>query len=345
MLSKSLIQFSVGGWGYVPSLLFTWGQTIVAQLVKNPPAMQETWVRSLGWEDPLKGIWSSRRGRLPTLVFWPGEFHGLYSPWRCRESDTTERLSFQTMVEVMKIMVTSFKRSHAGTVAFSACSPAAGHHQPMPPPETPGHSRASLGQSLVGSLLLSSESWCTQDSVCALQELISQSCVSSGGSIVGLIVTFFKRAYAIPRSAGPRAPAPAAVHCWPVPPQETLKHSSVPEPRFERQVIPSPFSFFTISRNQNSSPGSGLGVPADPFPSYFPVKTKAELKTRSSGSGRNGQSPALSHCYVILSRVIISPRRAEFPNGRPPAGPDPHGSKCSSSDGHIPFHKCFSIYF
>ena len=26
-------------------------------------------------------------------VFWPGEFHGLYSPWGCKESDTTERLS------------------------------------------------------------------------------------------------------------------------------------------------------------------------------------------------------------------------------------------------------------
>ena len=29
--------------------------SLVAQLVKNPPAMRETWVRSLGWEDPLKG--------------------------------------------------------------------------------------------------------------------------------------------------------------------------------------------------------------------------------------------------------------------------------------------------
>ena len=28
--------------------------SLVAQLVKNPPAMQETWVRSLGWEDPLE---------------------------------------------------------------------------------------------------------------------------------------------------------------------------------------------------------------------------------------------------------------------------------------------------
>ena len=34
-----------------------------------------------------------RRERLPTPVFWPGEFHGLFSPWGCKESDTTEWLS------------------------------------------------------------------------------------------------------------------------------------------------------------------------------------------------------------------------------------------------------------
>jgi len=34
-----------------------------------------------------------RRERLPTPVFWPGEFHGLYSPWGCKELDMTERLS------------------------------------------------------------------------------------------------------------------------------------------------------------------------------------------------------------------------------------------------------------
>ena len=33
------------------------------------------------------------RERLPTPVVWPGEFHGLYSPWGCKESDTTEWLS------------------------------------------------------------------------------------------------------------------------------------------------------------------------------------------------------------------------------------------------------------
>ena len=34
-----------------------------------------------------------RRERLPTPVFWPGEFHGLHSPWGLKESDTTEQLS------------------------------------------------------------------------------------------------------------------------------------------------------------------------------------------------------------------------------------------------------------
>ena len=61
------------------------------------------------------------------------------------------------MVEIMKIMVTSFKRSHACTAALSASNTAPGHCQPMPPPETPGHSWACLGQFLVwvSSFLLS----------------------------------------------------------------------------------------------------------------------------------------------------------------------------------------------
>ena len=58
--------------------------SLVAQLVKNPPIKQETWVGKIPW----------RRERLPTPVFWPGEFHGLYSPRGCKELDTTERLSF-----------------------------------------------------------------------------------------------------------------------------------------------------------------------------------------------------------------------------------------------------------
>ena len=45
--------------------------SLVAQLVKNPPAMWETWVQYLGWEDPLE------KGKVPTPVFWPGEFQGV----------------------------------------------------------------------------------------------------------------------------------------------------------------------------------------------------------------------------------------------------------------------------
>ena len=57
-------------------------------MVKNPPAMQETWlnlwVRKIPW----------RRKWLPTPLFLPGEFHGQrnlagYSPWGCRELDRT----------------------------------------------------------------------------------------------------------------------------------------------------------------------------------------------------------------------------------------------------------------
>ena len=49
-------------------------------MVKNPPAVQEMWVSSLGEEDPLE------KGMLPTPVFFPGESHGQrslvgYSPW------------------------------------------------------------------------------------------------------------------------------------------------------------------------------------------------------------------------------------------------------------------------
>ena len=54
-------------------LQYSWA-SLVAQQVKNLPAMQETWVRS--WVEKIP--W--RTERLPTPVFWPGEFHGLYSP-------------------------------------------------------------------------------------------------------------------------------------------------------------------------------------------------------------------------------------------------------------------------
>ena len=61
------------------------GASLAAQLVKYPPAMQETPVPFLGREDSLE------KEQLPISVFWPGEFHGLYSPWGHRV-DATEWL-------------------------------------------------------------------------------------------------------------------------------------------------------------------------------------------------------------------------------------------------------------
>ena len=55
------------GIGY--PLQYSWA-SLVAQMVKNPPAMGETWVQSLSWEDPWRRAWQ------PTPVFLPGEF-----PW------------------------------------------------------------------------------------------------------------------------------------------------------------------------------------------------------------------------------------------------------------------------
>ena len=62
---------------------------MTVQKVKNLPAMQETQVQSLDWEDPLE------KGVTTAPVFLPGEFHGQrslvgYSPWGHKESDRTE---------------------------------------------------------------------------------------------------------------------------------------------------------------------------------------------------------------------------------------------------------------
>ena len=115
----------------------------------------------------------------------------------------------QTMVEVMKIMVTSLKRSHACTATLSGPSlqqTTTNQHLHRRLLDTHRQVRDSL---LWGhcSFLLGPDA---QGSVCALQESTSQSCVSSGSSMVGLMATSPKRTYAIPT---PRAPAPAVVHC------------------------------------------------------------------------------------------------------------------------------------
>ena len=63
--------------------------SLVAQMVKCLPTMRETWVRSLGWEDPLEKEMATH----PSILAWKS--HGQrtlvgYSPWGRKESDTTD---------------------------------------------------------------------------------------------------------------------------------------------------------------------------------------------------------------------------------------------------------------
>ena len=101
MLSKSLIQFSVNGWGCVPSSLFDLRLNCDGGNEDNVAHLQKV-------------------------------------PWR-----------------------------HFYTQCPLPCS------RPRLLPETPGHSQASLGQSVLGSLLSSPGSWCAQGFVCALQDSVS----------------------------------------------------------------------------------------------------------------------------------------------------------------------------
>ena len=71
---------------YGPNLALPNGASLVAQWVKNP-VMQETPAQFLVWEDPLE------KGKATHSIFWPGELHGLYSPWGHKELDMTEQLS------------------------------------------------------------------------------------------------------------------------------------------------------------------------------------------------------------------------------------------------------------
>ena len=65
--------------------------SLVAQVVRHLPAMQETQVRYLGWEDPLEKEMATHSSTLAWKIPWteePGRLPG--SPWGLKESDTTE---------------------------------------------------------------------------------------------------------------------------------------------------------------------------------------------------------------------------------------------------------------
>ena len=61
----------------------------MAQLVKNLPAMRQTWVQSLGWEDPLE------KGKAPHSSILAGKLHGLCIPQGLEtRKDFVEKMTF-----------------------------------------------------------------------------------------------------------------------------------------------------------------------------------------------------------------------------------------------------------
>ena len=67
----------------------------MAQLVKNLPAVRDTWVCSLGWEDPLEKGKAAHSSILAWRIPWT-----VYSPWGHKESDTNERLSLLSLKQL-----------------------------------------------------------------------------------------------------------------------------------------------------------------------------------------------------------------------------------------------------
>ena len=83
------------------SLLHIFRASLVAQMVKNPPAMQETQeiqVQSLGQKDPLEEEMTAAHSIiLAWRIPWT-EKPGGYSPWSCKELDTTKQLALSSFL-------------------------------------------------------------------------------------------------------------------------------------------------------------------------------------------------------------------------------------------------------
>ena len=108
---------SIPGWGRSAGegigypLQYSWA-SLVAQTVKNLPAMRETWVGKIPWREKWQ----------PTPVFWPGEFHGLYSPQGRKESDKTEQLSLTMEQKRRELMCQVWGEHSTCAISFSILS-------------------------------------------------------------------------------------------------------------------------------------------------------------------------------------------------------------------------------
>ena len=92
----------------------------MAQRIKRLPAMWETQVQSLGWEDPLEKEMATQSSILAWRIPWTEEPGG-YRPCGCKERNTAEQLSTQPKTD-MTSLVPSVKRVVVGGSARWGCS-------------------------------------------------------------------------------------------------------------------------------------------------------------------------------------------------------------------------------
>ena len=79
-------------------MIFQWAfishrASLRAQMVKNLPALQETWVRFLGQEEPLEKGMATHCSSLAWRIPWTEKSLSGYRPWGCKGSDMTEQLT------------------------------------------------------------------------------------------------------------------------------------------------------------------------------------------------------------------------------------------------------------
>ena len=205
-----------------------YGGNFPCSSVKNLPAVQETQVQSLAQEDLLEKEIATYSSILAWKISRTEEPGGLQSmgSQRVRHNWTINTyLNYGGGNEDNGDLLQKVLGTHCYTQCPQPCSrPPLTQHLRRRLLDTPrqvwvglslGHCYFLLGPGVHKVLFVPSKS------------LFPQSCVSSGSSMMWLMATSSKRAYAGPKSAPPRAPVPAAVHCWLVPSQETLKHRSV----------------------------------------------------------------------------------------------------------------------
>ena len=90
-----------GNQSFVGNMLtYRYMASLIAQLVKNLPAMRDTCIWSLGWEDPLEKGMATHSSILAWRIPWTG----LYSPWGLKESNMIEQLSLSLLIYVENLL-------------------------------------------------------------------------------------------------------------------------------------------------------------------------------------------------------------------------------------------------